>query len=572
MEQLKNIAIVGGGPGGLFMFKRLIESGRHDISIDVYEKKNKPGAGMPYSSEGANDEHITNVSGNEIPELVIPIEDWIQKVHADTLSRFNIDLDTFHEYKVLPRLLFGDYLCEQFNLLRKQSKEKGIQTSVFFNAEVTDLSDNADVKKVRVHLSDGTTKAYDHIIVCTGHLWPKDCEETENGCYDSPYPPAKLSLKVDFPIALKGASLTAIDAIKTLSQHNGRFSRNKAGQLVYTPDEDSKNFKIVMHSRSGLLPAVRFHSDDLLSSQYTRLSWEDIQRNREQNDGFLSLDYVFEKRFKDLMCEKHREFYDQIRDMQMEDFVSEMMARRLDIDPVQLFKAEYAEAEKSIRRKQSVYWKESLAVLSYAMNYPAKYFSAEDMQRLQKVLMPLISIVIACVPQRSAEEMIALFQAGVLEIIAVGDDSRVEVKPEGGVIYHYTDESGRRLEQAYDLFVDCTGQPHLAFKDFPFQALKEQRAVSPARVQFRNPENGIKALEEDSGLVEKDTEGRYFLRVPGIAINDSFQVVDAYNAYNERIYVMAVPFIGGYNPDYSGLDFCATASEVIMKSLNSLRC
>jgi len=31
-----------------------------------------------------------------------------------------------------------------------------------------------------------------------------------------------------------------------------------------------------------------------------------------------------------------------------------------------------------------------LAVLSFAMNHLAKYFSAEDMQRLQKVLMPLI--------------------------------------------------------------------------------------------------------------------------------------------------------------------------------------
>ncbi|WP_192501012.1 hypothetical protein [Flavobacterium sp. PL002] len=56
------------------------------------------------------------------------------------------------------------------------------------------------------------------------------------------------------------------------------------------------------------------------------------------------------------------------------------------------------EAEKSIKRQQSIYWKEMLATLSFAMNHPAKYFSAEDMQRLQTVLMPLIYIVIAFVP------------------------------------------------------------------------------------------------------------------------------------------------------------------------------
>jgi hypothetical protein len=55
--------------------------------------------------------------------------------------------------------------------------------------------------------------------------------------------------------------------------------------------------------------------------------------------------------------------------------------------------------------------------------------------------------------------------------------------------------------------------------------------------------------------------------VSGITINDSFQAVDEYGALNERIYVMAVPYIGGYNPDYSGLDFCEAASESISESI-----
>ncbi|MDO7744991.1 MAG: hypothetical protein MUP99_14505, partial [Pedobacter sp.] len=57
------------------------------------------------------------------------------------------------------------------------------------------------------------------------------------------------------------------------------------------------------------------------------------------------------------------------------------------------------------------------------------------------------------------------------------------------------------------------------------------------------------------------------LRVPGITINDSFQAIDDYDALNERIYIMAVPYIGGYNPDYSGLDFCEAASAAIIKSI-----
>lgn len=86
------IAILGGGPSGLFMFKRLIESGNLELEIDIFERKNILGAGMPYSKDGANDEHITNVSGNEIPELVTSISEWIKTISKDTVDHFNIDL------------------------------------------------------------------------------------------------------------------------------------------------------------------------------------------------------------------------------------------------------------------------------------------------------------------------------------------------------------------------------------------------------------------------------------------------------------------------------------------------
>jgi hypothetical protein len=67
--------------------------------------------------------------------------------------------------------------------------------------------------------------------------------------------------------------------------------------------------------------------------------------------------------------------------------------------------------------------------------------------------------------------------------------------------------------------------------------------------------------------VTRDNHGDYYLQVPGITINDHFQVVDAYGAFNARIYMMAVPYIGGFNPDYSGLDFSEAASNSIMQSL-----
>ena len=74
----------------------------------------------------------------------------------------------------------------------------------------------------------------------------------------------------------------------------------------------------------------------------------------------------------------------------------------------------------------------------------------------------------------------------------------------------------------------------------------------------------------ENDQVEKDSNADYYLRVPGIRINDHFQVLNKYGAYNERIYVMAVPHIGGFNPDYSGLDFCEAASEKVVSHLSTL--
>jgi hypothetical protein len=244
-----------------------------------------------------------------------------------------------------------------------------------------------------------------------------------------------------------------------------------------------------------------------------------------------------------------------------------MMDLRERLDAFQLLTAEYAEAEKSIRRQQAVYWKEELAVLSFAMNYPAKHLSAEDMLRLKKVLMPLISIVIAFVPQSSCRELLALYDAGVLSIVSVDSASSVEPQTEGGAIYNYVDEEGEKQSVSYKLFVDCVGQPAFMAADFPFKTLRDDGSISPAQLKFASAEEAEKEAKNGNINVEQDAAGSWWLNVPGITINDNFQVLDKFGAYNDRIYIMAVPYIAGFNPDYSGLDFCEAASARISKVL-----
>lgn len=561
----KNIAIVGGGPGGLFLYKRLVETGGPDLNVTIFERKSMLGSGMPYSAEGANDEHVTNVSDNETPPIVNSIEDWLKTAPAALLERFNIDPDKFNEYKVLPRIIFGYYLASQFDLLQEIAAMKGIATTIRYQTNVLDVNYDAKDKKAIIETAEGRS-AFDYVILCNGHHWPVRYEGKVKGYYDAPYPPKKLELEINHAVAIRGSSLTAIDAIRTLARHNGDFIKDETGNLSYKIKAKNEKFRMVMHSRTGMLPAVRFHLEDSHLSNDSLLTRDQIDAHRNGNDGFLSLDFVFENNFKAIFRDKDPEFYDRIKDFSIEQFVDHMMELRERLEPFQLLQAEYTQAEKSIKRKESIYWKEMLAVLSFAMNHPAKYLSAEDMQRLQKVLMPLISIVIAFVPQKSCSELLALHKAGVLDIVAVGSDSTVNPQNGGGILYNYTDENQIEHSNFYETFVDCIGQPHLSFEDFPFKSLITQKAVSPARLRFQSIAAGSKALGDGLG-VEQDAKGDYFLNVSGIAINDNFQIIDQYGAFNDHIYIMAVPYIGGLNPDYSGLDFCESASLIIVENI-----
>ncbi|MEP6726112.1 MAG: hypothetical protein ABJC98_09870, partial [Bacteroidota bacterium] len=102
---------------------------------------------------------------------------------------------------------------------------------------------------------------------------------------------------------------------------------------------------------------------------------------------------------------------------------------------------------------------------------------------------------------------------------------------------------------------------------FPFRSPVKSGTVSAARVKFKSAEQALIALQKDGHGIIKETDIDYYLSVPGLAINDHFQAVDNYGAFSNRIYIMAVPYIGGFNPDYSGLDFCEEASKIIMKSI-----
>ena len=148
--------------------------------------------------------------------------------------------------------------------------------------------------------------------------------------------------------------------------------------------------------------------------------------------------------------------------------------------------------------------------------------------------------------------------------------SEVIPQKEGGIIYSYLDEAGNKQNKRYHLFIDCIGQPQLSIPDFPFRSLVHDGDLKQASLQFCSAATAKKLIKEGNKAVFTKNDQDYYLEVPGIAITDSFAIVNQQDQVSKQIYVMAVSFIGGLNPDYSGLGFCNLAAEKIVSNMNSI--
>ncbi|HTK85357.1 MAG TPA: FAD/NAD(P)-binding protein, partial [Patescibacteria group bacterium] len=377
LQNTDRIAVIGGGPSALFILKEFVERNNPTATLDIFETKGTFGTGMPYSEEGADPEHITNLSCEEIPDVVESVVGWLRRQPHEVLAPYDIDPGNVNEQAALPRLLFGQYLEDQFSQLTRIAQERGLTVNLHPYTRVADVQDLPDHGGVKVQYGD-VEEVFDKLIIAIGHAWPKRHENEIEGYFDSPYPPKKLKDVFNHHVGLRGSSLTAIDAIKTLARTHGRFERDEGGELSYLPNEGTEDFKVVMHSRRGLLPCIRFHFDHPRVTRDLFVSDEALAQHRAENDGFVSLDFMFDKVFREPMQEKDPAFYELIKDMSLEQFIEHVFAMRTSGNPFEFFADELGVSRISLERKEPIHWKEMVNFLSAAASASAKHMSAED--------------------------------------------------------------------------------------------------------------------------------------------------------------------------------------------------
>ncbi|SCY90601.1 Uncharacterized NAD(P)/FAD-binding protein YdhS [Rhizobium sp. NFACC06-2] len=513
---------------------------------------------MPYSPKWVGPECLANIACNEIPPLNTLAQDWLLHRSDSWLADHGIARLSLGPGFIPTRAVLGEYLEAQFEELLAATVKMGITVRCVGGVNVSDITPTAE--GVAVVFGNDTESSeilpFDYVVVATGHLWPGD--NASPRIMSSPWPISKLQTANAKKIGLIGTSLSAVDSCLSLAHVNGSFQRDFNGRLKYIPHDVAAGFKITMHSRSGFLPTLRFYFEFPQFELFSYITRTDLHRHIAQNNNRLSLDFVFEDVVKSAIRTKSPELYDVIAPMTVEAFSDFMINSRKSNEPFELLRQDYAASFASIRDRRPIYWKEILDDVTYMLNFYTRYFEAADLLRVREHLMPLISHLVAVLPQKSCEELLALHDAGCLSVEAIGQSWKASVgdgQDSIDLVYedHFTSKTVTRV---YDLLIDCRGQKGIDFKDFPFPTLVETGMVAPAKISAE--------MLSDTGSYQMQD-----ILLGGVNVDEAFHPVSAGGNTVTSLFILSAPLINGIYPYHSGLPFCNEIARIAVAALEA---
>ena len=172
------IALVGAGPTALYCIQALLTRIQLPASITIFERQRRAGQGTPYSANWSDPVMLANIASIEIPPLPHRLVEWLANQPDSRLVAFGIARDEIDERAFYSRLVVGEYLAAQFQILVDRGRSLGVNVDVRTQASVTDVriideSIELTVADVRRRAA---TLTFDYVILATGHQWPADPE------------------------------------------------------------------------------------------------------------------------------------------------------------------------------------------------------------------------------------------------------------------------------------------------------------------------------------------------------------------------------------------------------------
>ena len=528
-----SIAFVGAGPTTLYTLSAFLKSMTGPAEVTIYEEQGRAGLGMPYRPGWNDPAMLSNIASVEIPEIGETLIEWLRGLPRARLVRLGIDPDGIDDHAFYPRLALGEYFLDKFTSLVNQSEDQGVVIDIATRCRVMDIS--ASSKGLSLHVAPaGETpfeRSFDHVVLATGHQWPEE-PEVKPGFFASPWPASALKRIGPTTVAIRGSSLTAIDAAVALATAHGSFIETDGAVIDYRISPGAEAFKIVMMSRKGLLPEADFFHP--LPYAPLQICTPDAMAQLIKTARGDLLEQAFAL-FKTELMQADPAYADQVGlgGLTLDDFADHYFEARSASDPFDWAATNLAEARANYENQVTVGWRYAILRMHEVIALIVPHLSPDDLDRFNRDLKPIFVDEYATVPHLSIERLLALRRSGHLDVMALGDTYSLDTSaPEPGatVVVDAT-----RLR--FPVLIDATGQRPLAIDAFPFATLVKQGVVRDA--------------------AEGDPDGPR-----GIAVDANFHPSSKHDAAN-RIYCLSIPFILDRHPFIQGITSSHEMGEIV---------
>ena len=457
-----SIAFVGAGPTTIYTLHALLNQTTQHFELAIYEEQPTAGRGTPYRPGWNDPAMLSNIASIEIPPLEQTLLEWLEAQEPSRLVGLGIDPDEIGERTFYPRLALGEFFYDQFQALLDRARAQGVAVDVRTRCRVVDAVSDRDAMVLTIRARSGETseRRFDHVVLATGHQWPED-PQVRPGYFLSPWPATALAAIPPCKVGIRGTSLSAIDAGVALAVTHGEFVEDADGALTYEAATGSDAFHMTMMSRKGLLPEADFFAP--LPYEPLEICTPEAMEKLIAADGLL-LEPAFALFKQELIAtDPNYAAETGLADLGLEDYCERYFADRADADPFEWAKDNLAEAERNYAAEHTMPWRYAILRMHEVLALIVPHLDAEEYRRFSKHFKPLFVDDYATVPHQSIRRMLALHRAGKLDVLAIGDDYRIDShRPEGGAV---VEAMGER--HVFAAFIEATGQRPLQAKAFP---------------------------------------------------------------------------------------------------------
>ena len=460
---MHKVCVVGTGPTALYTLHALLAAPQ-PLAITLFEKSGSAGTGMPYRAEVNDPALFANIASIELPPLLESLQSWLETRSQAGLDALEVDIDTVDERTFLPRVVLGAYFRDQFFRLLDLGQRRSFPIDVRVSHEILDIVPLPNTIRVSGIDADGKQFAceFDEVVVATGHTVAADT--ADDGTYfDSPYPTSRLHACPPGKVGILGTSLSGIDAAVTIASRHGAFSRDG---FTYTPNSGSQGLKLTMMSRNGYLPEADF---------YCPLPYEPLDIFTEAavdaeiaagGDGLLDRLFAL---FMRQMQNPGPSCPTVGADTTADTFAEHYFRPRAEADPIDWARKNLHESEHNRERRHTVAWRYAILRMHEPFERAVASFDEADHARFTSGLKRVFVDNYAAIPPASVRRILALSDAGCLEILRLGDDYTLS-SAEDGAPYRLQSVKG---ERTFDAVVVAIGEPTRSHVDYPFPGLIE---------------------------------------------------------------------------------------------------